>query len=111
MAIFTAKRLSGPTVLTTSAVSQFSVAAGKSVVCKQFVISNTSASTASVTFHLVTSGGSPASGNAFVYQLSVAPNSSLIYAADIPLSANESIHALASAASAINLTITGIEIV
>lgn len=110
MALFIAKRLSGPVVLTTSAVSQFSVGAGKTAVCKQFIISNTSASSASVTFHLVPSSGSAAIGNAFVYQLSIAPNSSLIYAADIPLESGESIHALASAGSAVNLTITGIEI-
>lgn len=110
MATFTAKRLSGPVALSTSEVSQFTVASGRSVVVKQFVFTNHTAASATVTANLVPAAGSASAGNRIIGGLVIGANSTIIVAVDLPMAVSESIVAVASAASTINLTITGVEI-
>ena len=110
MASFTAKRFSGPASLTTSEVSQFSVASGRSAVIKQFVFTNHTANAATVTVNLVPAAGSASTSNRIIGGLNIGANSTIIVAADLPMVASESVVAICSAASTVNLTVSGIEI-
>lgn len=111
MSVFTPARFSGPSYLTTSVATQFTVPASTQRVLKQILFNNTSASAATVTVHVVSSGGSAASANAVISTLQVSPNSNLIWSADIPMATGETLQAVASANSAITMTTSGIEIV
>lgn len=110
MAIFTAKRLSGPAFLTTSAVAVYTAPAGKTGVVKQIILNNTSAAAATVTAHVVPNAGTASASNQIITSLSISANSQIIWAADIPLAAGDSIQLLSNAGSAITGTVTGIEI-
>lgn len=111
MAAFTAKRFSGPLSLTTSEVTQFTIASGRSAVVKQFVFTNHTANAATVTVNLVPSGGSASSSNRIIGGLSIGPNSTIIVAIDLPMAAADFIVATCSAAASVNLTVSGVEII
>ena len=110
MAVFTPKRLSGPAYLTTSATPVYTVGAGLTGVVKQIVFNNTSAGAATVTAHIVPNAGSATTSNQVISQLSISAYSQIIWSADIPLSAGESVQLLSNTTSAISATVTGIEI-
>lgn len=109
MAVFTPKRLSGPSYLTTSAVSRYTTPAGRTAVIKQVILNNNSGANSTVTLHVLTPSATAAASNA-IANLTIAPNSQVIFSADIPLDATESLAALASTSSAVTITVTGIEI-
>lgn len=111
MATFTAKRFSGPLSLTTSEVTQFTIASGRTAVVKQFVFTNHTANAATVTVNLVPSGGSASTSNRIIGGLSIGANSTIIVAVDLPMATSDFIVASSSAAATINLTVSGIEIV
>lgn len=110
MAVFNPVRFSGPSFLTTSASTQFTVGTGKVNVLKQIVLNNTSATAASVTVYLVASGGTASSANAIVTNLVISANSQIIWSADLPMTAGETLQALASTGTVITATTTGIEV-
>ncbi len=111
MAIFTPKRLAGTAFLTTSAAAVYTVPSGTTGVVKQIIFNNTGSAATTVTAHLVPNAGSALQSNQIISALSIAGNSQLIWAADIPLSPGESVQLLAANASTVTATVTGIEIV
>jgi hypothetical protein len=110
VAIFTPKRLSGPALLTTSTASAYVVPAGRTGVVKQIILNNTSTTANTVTVHLVPNGGTAATANEIVSDLNIAGYSQIIWAADLPLSAGDSIQLSSSLSNTITATISGIEI-
>ena len=110
MAVFTPTRFSGPALLTTSVATQFTVGSGKKNVLKQIILNNTSVSPVSVTVHVVPSAGTAGASNAIVSSLVIGPTSQIIWSADIPMNAGETLQAVASTASVMTMTTTGIEI-
>ena len=102
---FTEKRLAGPTQLTTSASAIYTVPANKTTIVKQIIATNTSASAATFTLYI----GAASVGNAVFSGTSVAANESLVINTSQVLSTGEILRALASANTAINLTISGVE--
>lgn len=102
---FTEKRLAGPTQLTTSAVAIYTVPANRTTIVKQLVATNTSASAATFTLYI----GTATAANAVFNATSVAANDSLVINLSQVLSTGEVLNALASANTAINLTISGVE--
>lgn len=102
---FTEKRLAGPTQLTTSASAIYTVPANRTTIVKQIVATNTSASAATFTLYI----GTAVAANAVFNATSVAANDSLVINLSQVLSTGEVLRALASANTAINLTISGVE--
>ena len=111
MAVFTATRFSGPAFLGTSVATVLTVPSGRTNVLKQLVFNNTTASAVTVTVHVVPNGGSVLASNAIITTLSIGPSSQIIWSADIPMSAGETLRAAASASNAVTLTATGIDVV
>lgn len=111
MPTYTPKRLSGPTSLTTSPVSSYTVGAGKTAVLKQILFNNTSTSNVIVQAYVVPVGGSAAGPTAIVSDLSIGPKSQVIWSADIPLDAGEQIYLSAGTGAVVTCISSGIEIV
>ena len=111
MAVFSPRRLAGTAFLTTSATAVYTVPTGRTGVIKQIIFNNTSVNTVSVSAHVVPSAGSASASIQIITTLAISPASQVIWAADIPLAAGESLQLLAATASAVTSTVTGIEIV
>lgn len=94
----------------TSAGTLYTVPAATSTVVKQIVIANTTATAATVSIRLVPSGGSPGVGNSVAEAVSVAANTSQTLDLTQTLPTGAFISALQGTASAITLTISGVEI-
>lgn len=110
MAVFTAKRLHGPSFVPNTITSVYAAPAGKTAVLKQIVFNNTSASNVSLTANLVPNSGSASTSNQIITSLTISGYSQIIWTADIPLSAGDAIHLTASASNAVTATASGIEI-
>ena len=102
----TMKRLSGPGLLTGSAVTKYTVPAATITYKIGFHVNNTTASPVTFTASI----GSDAAGTE-IYTAYVIPANTAVdlYPAVTPLAATETIQALAGTASALNLTISGVE--
>jgi hypothetical protein len=102
---FIETRFISPTTLTTSAASAlYTVPAGYSAIIKQFVVTNISASAATFTFYVNTASAS----NALFSGTSVAANDTVIVNLSQVLTTGETLRALASVGSALNLTVSGV---
>lgn len=102
---FVETRFISPTTLTTSAASAlYTVPTGYSAIIKQFVVTNISASAATFTFYINTASAS----NALFSGTSVAANDTVIINLSQVLTTGETIKALASVGSALNLTVSGV---
>ena len=101
---FVETRFISPTTLTTSAVSLYTVPTGYSAIIKQFVVTNISASAATFTFYV----GTASASNALFSNTSVAANDTVIINLSQVLTTGETLRALASAGSALNLTVSGV---
>lgn len=110
MATYLAKRFSGPQYLSTTVANQYQVASGKTAVVKEFIFNNTSGSAATVSVHVVPNGGVVAASNQIITTLQISGASQIVWSADIPLEAGEAIAALSGTASAITMTVSGIEV-
>lgn len=102
----TAKRLSGPTALTTSAVTQYTVPASTTTIIRSIHVTNESASTS----HFTISIGTDGAGKRLFYQMDVPPKSSFDWSGFIVLAAAEVIQALTQTATSNTLTISGVEV-
>ena len=111
MAVFTPKRFSGPALLTTSVTAAYTVPAGRTAVSKQIVFNNTGAASTTVTVNVVPNGGTVATSNQVVSQLNIAGYSQIIWGADIPLDAGDSVQLSAALSNVVTATVSGIEIV
>ena len=102
---FVETRFISPTTLTTSAASAlYTVPSGYSAIIKQFVVTNISASAATFTFYV----GTASASNALFSGTSVAANDTVIINLSQVLSTGETLRALASTNSALNLTVSGV---
>lgn len=111
MATYNPVRLAGPAQLTTSATAVYTTPSDTKTIVKQIVLNNTSASAVAVTVYLLPVSASAGASNAIVSALTVAPNSQVIWSADLPLVTGEKISMLAATGAAVTYVLSGIEIV
>ena len=111
MAVFTPKRFSGPALLTTTVTPAYTVPSGTTGVVKQIVFNNTGSANNTVTVNLVPNGGTVATSNQIVSLLSIAGYSQIIWTADLPLAAGDSIQLSSGISGNVTATVSGIEIV
>lgn len=102
----TAKRLSGPSALTTSAVTQYTVPGATSCVLRSIHVVNTNASN---TANFTLSIGVNAVGTQLFAAYPIAPSAVLDWSGFIVLSAADIVQALASVAT-LTLTMSGVEV-
>ena len=102
---FVETRFISPTALTTSAASAlYTVPTGYSAIIKQLVVTNTTGTAATFTFYI----GAASAGNALFSGTSVAANDTVIINLSQVLTTGETLRALASTGSALNLTVSGV---
>ena len=102
---FVETRFISPTALTTSASSAlYTVPTGYSAIIKQLVVTNTTGTAATFTFYI----GAASAGNALFSGTSVAANDTVIINLSQVLATGETLRALASTGSALNLTVSGV---
>ena len=102
---FVETRFISPTALTTSAASAlYTVPTGYSAIIKQLVVTNTTGTAATFTFYI----GTASAGNALFSGTSVAANDTVIINLSQVLTTGETLRALASTGSALNLTVSGV---
>jgi len=102
----TAKRLAGPSALTTSAATYYTVPASTTAILRSVHVNNESASTATFTLSIGTDGA----GKRLWSAVDIPTKSSFDWSGFIVLTAAEVIQALASAGTALTLTISGVEV-
>jgi hypothetical protein len=102
---FVETRLISPTTLTTSASSAlYTVPTGYSAIIKQLVVTNITGTAATFTFYI----GTVSASNAIFSGTSVAANDTVIVNLSQVLTTGETLRALASTGSALNLTVSGV---
>ena len=102
---FVETRFISPTTLTTSAASAlYTVPTGYSAIIKQLVVTNITGTAATFTFYI----GAASAGNALFSGTSVAANDTVIINLSQVLTTGETLRALASVGSALNLTVSGV---
>lgn len=101
----TAKRLSGPQFLTTSAVTQYTVPGATSTVVRNIHVCNETGTAATFTLSIGTDGAGKRSWDA----LPIAANGSFDWSGFLPMATGEVIQALAGTGSALTLWIGGVE--
>jgi hypothetical protein len=102
---FVETRFISPTTLTTSAASAlYTVPTGYSAIIKQLVVTNITGTAATFTFYI----GAASAGNALFSGTSVAANDTVIINLSQVVTTEETLRALASTNSALNLTVSGV---
>ena len=112
MATYTPKRLVDPFQVTTSsssAVYTVSVS-GSTTVIKEVLVTNPTATPATISVFMVPSGGSAGNSTAVIPGITVAGNSILRVPMSAVMNYNDAIRASASAGSTLTLTVSGVEI-
>jgi ATP-dependent protease ClpP protease subunit len=94
----------------TSATTLATVPSGKTWIVKQICLANTTASDATVTIHLVPSGGSAGVGNMIVPGITVYAKSVVTVDLAQVMTAGDFIAGLQGTTSAITVTISGVEV-
>ncbi|WP_109477711.1 hypothetical protein [Paraburkholderia sp. C35] len=109
----TALSLIPDATLTTSDAAYYTSPNNTTSVLKRTVFTNTSASAVTVTVNVVRSGGSSVTTNVIIPPYAIAAGKTYVSPelAGMTLGPGDSIHALASANSAINMMSSGIQIV
>ena len=102
----TAKRLSGPTLLTAAAATQYTVPASTTAILRNIHVSNETAIAATFTMSI----GTDAAGKRLFTAFTVGANDVLDWSGFIVLAAAEIIQAFSGTASALTLTISGVEV-
>lgn len=114
----TQKRLSGPTQVTASSVVQYTVPQSTTTIVKQIIFTNTTSSSKTVTVRLKTANVAEANTQDILSAFSLSANETVTFNCSIVLNNNGStanatnsdqITAFASAATAVNVTMFGIE--
>jgi hypothetical protein len=101
-----AKRLSGPTALTTGAVTQYTVPGATTAILRSIHVANESGALADFTLSIGTDGA----GKRLFKNQDVPTKGSFDWSGFIVLAAGEVVQALASAGTALTLTISGVEV-
>ena len=111
MANYNLKRFTDPTTLGTSATALYTVTApASSGITKQILVSNYSAGSANITLYLVPSGGTAGNSNVIVPAVAISANSTITLDLTQVLNLGDSLWALASAGTAINVVVSGYEV-
>jgi hypothetical protein len=111
MATYTTKQLAAVTGLTATAATLYTVPASTTTTVKTILLSNYTATDRSVTLHLVPSGGTVAAGNKILGEVNVPANTTTTVDTAIIMPTGAFLSGLASTTSAINVHISGVEIV
>lgn len=102
----TAKRLAGPSLLTASAATYYTVPALTTAIVRSIQVANETGSIATVTLSIGTDGA----GKRLFKEVSVPGNGVINEQTFLVLTAAEIIQAFSGTASALTLTISGVEI-
>jgi len=102
----TAKRLSGPALLTAAAATQYTVPASTTAILRNIHVSNETANAATFTMSI----GTDAAGKRLFTAFSVPGNQTFDWSGFIVLAAAEIIQAFSGTASALTLTVSGVEV-
>ena len=105
MATDTAKRLSGPALLTGSAATVYTVPASTTTVLRNIHVCNETGTAATLTMSIGTDGA----GKRLFMGFSVAANDVLDWSGAIVMAAAEVIQAFSGTASALTLVVSGVE--
>jgi hypothetical protein len=100
----------GPTTLGTGSTTCYTVpnVSGNYFICKSIFFLNVSASAVTFNFARVASGGSEADTNRFLKSVTLQPNETFEWSGTLTLAQNESLRGLASASSAVTVTVSGV---
>lgn len=101
----TAKRLSGPALLTASAATVYTVPAATATILRSVHVTNETGSTATFTMSI----GTDAAGKRLWTALDIETKTSFDWSGFIVLAAGEAIQAFSGTASALTLTTSGVE--
>jgi hypothetical protein len=101
----TAKRVAGPTLLTATAATVYTVPASTTTTLRNIHVSNETASAATFTMSI----GTDAAGKRLFTALSIPGNQVFDWSGFIVLAAAELIQAFSGTASALTLTVSGVE--
>lgn len=101
----TAKRLSGPALLTGSAATVYTVPASTTTILRSIHVSNETGTAATLTLSI----GTDAAGKRLFTAFSVAANDVLDWSGFIVMTAAEILQAFSGTASALTLTTSGVE--
>lgn len=101
-----AARLSGPSVLGTSAVTIYTSAASTTTIVRHIIAVNTSTVGAQFTMSI----GADAAGTRIVPTITLAPKATVEMKGFIVLAAAETLQAYSDTASAITLTVNGVKV-
>lgn len=107
----TIKKLSPITQLTASTVTQYTVPAATTTRITELLLCNADTVERTVTINFVASAGSVTAANRVISTLPIPASTTKIIPLNTVMSAGDFISALASAATAVNLQISGTEIV
>jgi hypothetical protein len=99
------KRLSGPTALTTGAVTQYTVPTATTATVRNIHVANETATAATFTMSIGTDGA----GKRLFKDVDIPGKGFLSWSGNIPLAAAEVIQALAGTGTALTLVISGVE--
>jgi hypothetical protein len=108
MVAYTPTRMAQVSMAAAAAVV-YTVPAAKSAIVKQLIIANVTAATVSAFVSIVPAGGAGAVANRIVHDVDVPPKSVLTFELSQVLPTGGTIAAHASSASALTLTISGLE--
>lgn len=102
----TAKRLAGPTALTGSAATVYTVPGSTKAVLRNIHVANENAAARDLTISIGTDGA----GKRIFYNMEIAGESSFDWTGFIVLDAAEVLQAHASATSSLTLVVSGVEV-
>lgn len=112
----TQKRLAGPSMLTASTATYYTVPSGTTTIVKQIILTNTTASARTVTVRLLPSGVNETATPNWVDIISgmtLSANETMAFNCSMVMNfsggAGDQLKALASAAGSVNITVFGIE--
>jgi hypothetical protein len=101
----TAKRVAGPTLLTATAATVYTVPASTTTTLRNIHVSNETATAATLTMSIGTDGA----GKRLFTGFTVAANDVVDWSGFIVLAAGELLQAFSGTASALTLTVSGVE--
>ena len=104
-------RLVNPTTLTTSISTVYTVAAGETVIVKQLLLCNilgTAGGSAEATVYLVPNGQTRGNQHKILSNIGVFENETTLINLALVMTAGDKLDVVASAGSALNLTLSGI---
>lgn len=101
----TLKRLAGPSALTTSAATYYTVPSSTTATLRSIHVCNETATAATLTLSI----GADGAGKRLFYQVSIPGNGFLDWSGVQVMSAAEVVQALSGTSSALTLTISGVE--